>query len=314
MSNEIEKVVIIGSGCAGLTAALYTARAQLKPVVLTGAMPGGLLTTTSIVENFPGWPEGIDGTDLMINLQQQAERFGAEVRFGSTVESVDLSERPFKLTVDGEPMLAQTLIVASGAGHRHLGLDSEKKLDKKGVTYCATCDGALPMFRDQPLVVIGGGDSACEEATYLTRFASKVYLIHRRNELRASKVMAERALANDKIEPVWDSEIAEILGEAEDKVTGVRLKNNKTGEESTLDCSGVFIAIGHVPNTQIFEGQLDRDDAGYILRKEGSRTNVEGVFVAGDCSDKVYRQAITAAGMGCAAAIDAERLLASEDQ
>ena len=314
MSNEIEKVVIIGSGCAGLTAALYTARAQLKPVVLTGAMPGGLLTTTSIVENFPGWPEGIDGTDLMIKLQQQAERFGAEVRFGSTVESVNLSERPFRLTVDGEPMLAQTLIVASGAGHRHLGLESEKKLDKKGVTYCATCDGALPIFRDQPLVVVGGGDSACEEATYLTRFASKVYLIHRRDELRASKVMAERALANDKIEPVWDSEVAEILGEAEDKVTGVRLKNNKTGEESTLECAGVFIAIGHVPNTQIFEGQLDRDDAGYILRQEGSRTNVEGVFVAGDCSDKVYRQAITAAGMGCAAAIDAERLLASEDQ
>jgi thioredoxin reductase (NADPH) len=314
MSNEIEKVVIIGSGCAGLTAALYTARAQLKPVVLTGAMPGGLLTTTSIVENFPGWPEGIDGTDLMINLQQQAERFGAEVRFGSTVDSVDLSERPFKLTVDGEPMLAQTLIVASGAGHRHLGLESEKKLDKKGVTYCATCDGALPMFRDQPLVVVGGGDSACEEATYLTRFASKVYLIHRRDELRASKVMAERALANNKIEPVWDSEIAEILGEAEGKVTGVRLKNNKTGEESTLDCAGVFVAIGHVPNTQIFESQLDQDDAGYILRQEGSCTNVEGVFVAGDCSDKVYRQAITAAGMGCAAAIDAERLLASEDQ
>lgn len=314
MSNEIEKVVIIGSGCAGLTAALYTARAQLKPVVLTGAMPGGLLTTTSIVENFPGWPDGIDGTDLMINLQQQAERFGAEVRFGSTVDSVDLSERPFKLTVDGEPMLAQTLIVASGAGHRHLGLESEKKLDKKGVTYCATCDGALPMFRDQPLVVVGGGDSACEEATYLTRFTSKVYLIHRRDELRASKVMAERALANNKIEPIWDSEIAEILGEAEDKVIGVRLKNNKTGEESTLDCAGVFVAIGHVPNTQIFEGQLDQDSAGYILRQEGSCTNVQGVFVAGDCSDKVYRQAITAAGMGCAAAIDAERLLASEDQ
>ena len=314
MSNEIEKVVIIGSGCAGLTAALYTARAQLKPVVLTGAMPGGLLTTTSIVENFPGWPDGIDGTDLMINLQQQAERFGAEVRFGSTVDSVDLSERPFKLTVDGEPMLAQTLIVASGAGHRHLGLESEKNLDKKGVTYCATCDGALPMFRDQPLVVVGGGDSACEEATYLTRFASKVYLIHRRDELRASKVMAERALANNKIEPIWDSEIAEILGEAEDKVIGVRLKNNKTGEESTLDCAGVFVAIGHVPNTQIFEGQLDQDSAGYILRQEGSCTNVQGVFVAGDCSDKVYRQAITAAGMGCAAAIDAERLLASEDQ
>jgi len=314
MSNEIEKVTVIGSGCAGLTAALYTARAQLKPVVLTGAMPGGLLTTTSVVENFPGWPEGIDGTELMIKLQQQAERFGAEVRFGSEVEAADFSQRPFKIVVDGEEMFTQTLIIASGAGHRHLGLDSEKKLDKKGVTYCATCDGALPMFRDQPLVVVGGGDSACEEATYLTRFASKVYLIHRRDELRASKVMAERALANDKIEPVWDSEVAEILGEAEDKVTGVRVENNKTGEESTLDCAGVFIAIGHVPNTQIFVDQLDQDDAGYILRQEGSRTNVEGVFVAGDCSDKVYRQAITAAGMGCAAAIDAERLLASEDQ
>ena len=313
MPDEIQNVVIIGSGCAGLTAALYTARARLEPTVLTGAMPGGLLTTTSIVENYPGFPEGIDGTELMINMQQQAERFGAQVKFGSTVEAVDLSERPFKLTVDGEPMLANTLIIASGAGHRHLGLLSEQALDKKGVTYCATCDGALPMFRDQPLVVVGGGDSACEEATYLTRFGSKVHLVHRRDELRASKIMAERTLANDKVEPVWDSEVAEILGEAEGKVTGVRLKNNKTGEESTLDCAGVFIAIGHVPNTQIFEGQLEMDDAGYILRTEGAQTSVPGVFVAGDCSDKVYRQAITAAGMGCAAAIEAERLLASED-
>ena len=313
MPDEIQNVVIIGSGCAGLTAALYTARARLEPTVLTGAMPGGLLTTTSIVENYPGFPEGIDGTELMINMQQQAERFGAQVKFGSTVEAVDLSERPFKLTVDGEPMLANTLIIASGAGHRHLGLPSEQALDKKGVTYCATCDGALPMFRDQPLVVVGGGDSACEEATYLTRFGSKVHLVHRRDELRASKIMAERTLANDKVEPVWDSEVAEILGEAEGKVTGVRLKNNKTGEESTLDCAGVFIAIGHVPNTQIFEGQLEMDDAGYILRTEGAQTSVPGVFVAGDCSDKVYRQAITAAGMGCAAAIEAERLLASED-
>ena len=312
MSNEIEKVTVIGSGCAGLTAALYTARAQLKPVVLTGAMPGGLLTTTSVVENFPGWPEGIDGTELMIKLQQQAERFGAEVRFGSEVEAVDFSQRPFKMVVDGEEMFTQTLIIASGAGHRHLGLESEKKLDKKGVTYCATCDGALPMFRDQPLVVVGGGDSACEEATYLTRFARKVYLVHRRNELRASKVMAARALNHEKIEPVWDSEITEILGE--DKVTGVRLKNNKTNDKSVIDCAGVFIAIGHVPNTQIFQGQLDMDEEGYIIRKKNSQTSVEGVFVAGDCSDKVYRQAITAAGMGCAAAIEAERLLASENQ
>jgi|TARA_B100001971_G_scaffold215006_1_gene256343 thioredoxin reductase (NADPH) len=314
MANNIQKVVIIGSGCAGLTAALYCARAQLAPTVLTGAMPGGLLTTTSIVENFPGFPDGVDGTDLMINMQQQAERFGANVEFGSTAENVDLSVRPFNLTVDGGEMLAQTIIIASGAGHRHLGLDSEKKLDKKGVTYCATCDGALPMFRNQPLVVVGGGDSACEEATFLTRFASKVYLLHRRDELRASRTMAERALSNEKIELVWDTEVAEILGAEQDKVTGVRLNNNKTGEEQVIDCAGVFIAIGHVPNTRIFQGQLEMDRSGYITRIEGAQTSVPGVFVAGDCSDKVYRQAVTAAGMGCAAAIEAERFLAPEDQ
>ena len=314
MANDVEDVVIIGTGCAGLTAALYSARACLEPTVLTGAMPGGLLTTTSIVENYPGFPEGVDGTDLMIQMQEQAERFGAKIKFGSTVEAVDLSGRPFRLTVDGAEMFARTVIIASGAGHRHLGLESETQLDKKGVTYCATCDGALPMFRDQPLVVVGGGDSACEEATFLTRFGSKVYLVHRRDELRASKIMAERALSNEKIEPVWDSEVAEILGVAEGKVTGVRLKNNQTGEEQSIDCAGVFVAIGHVPNTQIFKGQIDLDDAGYILRTNGSSTSVPGVFVAGDCSDKVYRQAVTAAGMGCAAAIDAERLLASEDQ
>ena len=314
MAIDIQKVAIIGSGCAGLTAALYAARAQLAPIVFTGAMPGGLLTTTSIVENYPGFPEGVDGTDLMISMQQQAERFGAIVKFGSTVENVNLSDRPFKLTVDGSEILTQTLIIASGAGHRHLGLDSEKNLDKKGVTYCATCDGALPMFRDQPLVVVGGGDSACEEATFLTRFASRVYMVHRRDELRASKIMAERALSNQKIEPTWDSEVAEILGAEQGKVTGVRLNNNKTGEEKTIDCAGVFIAIGHVPNTQIFKGQLEMDDAGYIIRTEGAQSSVRGVFVAGDCSDKVYRQAVTAAGMGCAAAIEAERLLASENQ
>ena len=314
MASEIQKVAIIGSGCAGFTAALYTARAQLAPIVLTGAMPGGLLTTTSIVENYPGFPEGVDGTDLMISMQQQAERFGAKVKFGSTVENVDLRNRPFKLVVDGSEMLTQTLIIASGAGHRHLGLNSEKILDKKGVTYCATCDGALPMFRDQPLVVVGGGDSACEEATFLTRFASKVYLVHRRDELRASKIMANRTLTHEKIELIWNSEVAEILGAEEGKVTGVRLNNNKTGEEQRIDCAGVFIAIGHVPNTQIFRGQLEMDDAGYIVRVEGAQTSVPGVFVAGDCSDKVYRQAVTAAGMGCAAAIEAERFLASDDQ
>ena len=312
MANDVENVVIIGSGCAGLTAALYTARARLEPTVLTGAMPGGLLTTTSIVENYPGFPEGVDGTDLMIQMQQQAERFGAKIKFGSTVEAADLSVRPFRLTVDGAEMIAQTIIIASGAGHRHLGLDSEARLDKKGVTYCATCDGALPMFRDQPLVVVGGGDSACEEATFLTRFASKVYLVHRRDELRASKIMAERTLENEKIEMAWDSEVKEILGE--DKVSGVRLRNNKTDAEQTVECAGVFVAIGHIPNTQIFKGQLEMDDAGYIIRTEGAQTSVPGVFVAGDCSDKVYRQAVTAAGMGCAAAIEAERLLAAENQ
>ncbi len=308
----MEKVVIIGSGCAGLTAALYTARANLKPLVLTGLQPGGLLTTTSIVENYPGFPEGIDGYELMVRMQKQAERFGARVQFGS-VEAVDFSRRPFKLTVDGEPVETMTLIIASGASHRRLGLDSEAKLEKKGVTYCATCDGALPMFRQQPLVVVGGGDSACEEATYLTRFASVVHLVHRRNELRASEIMAERALANPKIKPVWDSAVTEVLGEQEDKVTGVRLKNLKSGAESVLPAAGVFVAIGHLPNTQMFKGVIDMDENGYIIPKAGTETNVSGVFVAGDCSDHVYRQAITAAGQGCAAAIDVERYLCGQN-
>ncbi len=306
----MEKVVIIGTGCAGLTAALYTARANLNPLVLTGIMPGGLLTTTSIVENFPGFPEGVDGFELMTRMQKQAERFGARVKYG-TVESVCLQKKPFVLTVDGEPVQAETIIIASGAGHRHLGLDSEHLLEKKGVTYCATCDGALPMFRNQPLIVVGGGDSACEEATYLTRFASVVYLIHRRDSLRASKIMAERTLQNPKIKPVWDSVVTEVLDVKQDKVTGVRVKNIKTNEEKVLDCAGVFVAIGHVPNTQVFKGQIDMDADGYVIPKHGMQTNVEGVFVAGDCSDRVYRQAVTAAGMGCAAAIEAERYLAS---
>jgi thioredoxin reductase (NADPH) len=309
----MENVVIIGSGCAGWTAALYTARANLKPLVITGEQPGGLLTTTSIVENFPGFPEGVDGYELMTKMQAQAERFGTRVKFGSIVQSVDFSQRPFVLTIDGEQVQTKTVIIATGASHRHLGLPSEDLLEKKGVTYCATCDGALPQFRNQPLVVVGGGDSACEEAMYLTRFGSVVYLIHRRDSLRASKIMADRALANPKIKPVWDSVVTEVLDVKQDKVTGVRVKNLKTNAESVIDCAGVFVAIGHVPNTQIFKPFINTDENGYIIRTEGAATNVPGVFVAGDCSDHVYRQAITAAGMGCAAAIEAERLLAAEN-
>ncbi len=310
----MENVIIIGSGCAGLTAALYTARADLAPLVVTGIMPGGLLTTTTIVENYPGFIDGIDGFQLMMNMQKQAERFGARLRSLSRVESVDLSQRPFAVTVDGEVILTKTLIVATGAGHRHLGIESEHLLENKGVTYCATCDGALPMFRNKPLVVVGGGDSACEEALYLTRFASTVHLVHRRNELRASKIMADRVLGHPKIKPVWDSQVLEILDVSKDEVTGVRLQNLKTGAESTLDCSGVFIAIGLVPSTQLFTGVLAIDEAGYFKLTEGSKTNVPGVFIAGDCADKVYRQAITAAGMGCMAAIDCERFLQEEAQ
>jgi thioredoxin reductase (NADPH) len=246
----------------------------------------------------------------MTRMQKQAERFGAKVKF-ATVEAVDVSKKPFMLTVDGETVQTETIIIASGAGHRHLGLPSEDLLEKKGVTYCATCDGALPMFRNQPLVVVGGGDSACEEATYLTRFASTVYLIHRRDTLRASRIMAERTLAHEKVKPVWDSVVTEVLDVKQNKVTGVRVKNLKTNEEKVIDCAGVFVAIGHVPNTQLFKGVIDMDEAGYVIPKRGTETNVPGVFVAGDCSDHVYRQAITAAGMGCAAAIDAERYLSA---
>jgi thioredoxin reductase (NADPH) len=272
-------------------------------------MQGGLLTTTTIVENYPGFVEGIDGYQLMMNMQQQAERFGARIRSLATVESVELGARPFAVTVDGERIEAQTIIIATGAGHRHLGIESEHLLENKGVTYCATCDGALPMFRNKPLVVIGGGDSACEEALYLTRFGSVVHLIHRRDSLRASKIMADRVLAHPKIKPVWNSEVVEILDVAKDEVTGVRVRDTVTGAETTIDCAGVFIAIGLVPNTGLFKGVIDMDESGYIKPVEGGKTNVPGVFVAGDCADKVFRQAITAAGMGCMAAIDCERYL-----
>ena len=306
----MENVVIIGSGCAGWTAAIYTARANLSPLLITGQQPGGLLTTTSIVENFPGFRNGVEGTALMMEMQEQATRFGTRVEYLSRVDSVDFSGTPLKFTVDGKVIESRSIIVAVGAGHRHLGVHGEHELENKGVTYCATCDGALPIFRNKPLVVVGGGDSACEEAMYLTRFASQVYLIHRRDSLRASRIMAERTLANEKITPVWYSVVEEVLDVSQDKVTGVRLKNTVTGEASTLDCAGVFVAIGHTPNTQIFQNQLTMTEAGYIVLGEGSRTNVRGVFAAVDCADSVYRQAITAAGMGCAAAIDAERYLA----
>src|SRR5512136_2250205 len=235
----MEKVVIIGSGCAGLTAALYAARANLRPLLLTGHQPGGLLTTTTIVENYPGFPEGVDGYELMSRMQKQAEKFGARVQFAS-VEAADLSRRPFVLTVDGEPVETEALIIASGASHRHLGLETEVKLENKGVTYCATCDGALPVFRNQPLVVVGGGDSACEEALYLSTFGSTVYLIHRRDALRASKIMADRALSHPKIKLVWDSVVTEVLDPAQEKVTAVKLRNVKTGAETTLPCAGLF--------------------------------------------------------------------------
>jgi len=310
--SDIKNIVIIGSGCAGWTAAIYTARANLKPLVVTGRMPGGLLTTTSIVENYPGFRDGIDGGKLMEEMRQQAERFGARARSNSLVEKVDLSRSPFRLTVDGEIIESRSVIIATGAGHRHIGLESEQKLEMKGVTYCATCDGPLPVFRNKPLVVVGGGDSACEEALYLTRFASQVHLVHRRDQLRASKIMAERLLTHSKIQPIWDTVVEDILDVNKDAVTAVELKNIKTQRQTTLSCAGVFIAIGHVPSTELFRGQLQMNEAGFlIVQSPTTKTSVPGVFACGDCVDHIYRQAVTAAGTGCSAAIDAERYLAA---
>jgi thioredoxin reductase (NADPH) len=309
----MEEVVIVGTGCAGLTAAIYTGRANLAPLVLTGTQPGGLLTTTTTVENFPGFPEGIDGFQLMQNLQKQAERFGARVKFG-TLESVDFSGRPLKLIVDGEPILARTVIVATGSSPRRLGLESETLLENRGVTYCATCDGALPQFRHQPLVVVGGGDSALEEASYLTRFATEVHVIHRRDTFRASVIMQERALKNPKIKPVWNSIVTEVLDLAQNKVTGVKVKNIVTGQTETIPCAGVFVAVGHTPNTKVFGDALALESNGTIRLHGGQATNISGVFAAGDVADSVYRQAITAAGTGCAAAIEAERFLGEQPE
>jgi thioredoxin reductase (NADPH) len=301
-------VVILGSGCAGLTAAVYAARANLRPLLVDGHETGGQLSLTTDVENFPGFPQGILGPELIENMRQQAARFGTDYLSG-TATAADLSRRPFRITIDGERgIFAKALIIASGASARLLGLPGERRLIGHGVSTCATCDGFF--FKDREIMVVGGGDSALEEGTFLTKFASRVTIVHRRDSLRASKIMQDRAMKNPKITFVWDSEVTEIHGV--DKVESVRLKNLKTGTLTEMKIHGLFVAIGHVPNTKIFEGQIDMDKAGYIRTREGSRTNVSGVFAAGDCHDFVYRQAITAAGSGCKAAIDAERFLEAE--
>jgi len=301
----MENVIIIGAGAAGLTSAIYTARAGLTPLVIEGMQPGGQLTTTTEVENFPGFPEGIDGSVLMAQMRAQAERFGAKFLLTEVVKS-DFSSRPFKLILTGdEEVEAKAIIIATGATARYLGLPSEDKFKGRGVSACATCDGAF--YRDVPVVVVGGGDTACEEAIFLTRFASKVTLIHRRDKLRASKVMAKRTMEHEKIEIAWDSVVDEVLGD-DTGVTGVRIKNVKTNEFSEIPCAGYFSAIGHKPNTTAFEGQLEMDAVGYLITN-GVKTKIEGVFAAGDVCDSVYRQAITAAGTGCAAGLEAERFL-----
>jgi len=310
-SAEQQRIVIIGSGPAGYTAALYAARANLAPIVYEGLEPGGQLTTTTDVENYPGYVNGVLGPAMMEDFKAQATRFGAEVRYGS-VTDLDLSHRPFKIVIDDESGLtSDTLVVATGASARYLGLENEKRLLGRGVSACATCDGAF--FRDMDLAIVGGGDTAMEESLFLTRFASKVWLIHRRDELRASQIMQQRVKDHPKIEIVWNTVVTDVLGT--DEVTGVQLKDVNDRNERDLPVSGFFVAIGHTPNTTLFQPWLDMDDQGYIKTLPGStQTNIPGIFACGDAQDHVYRQAITAAGTGCMAAIDAERFLASGSQ
>jgi thioredoxin reductase (NADPH) len=302
-------VVIVGSGCAGNTAAIYAARANLQPLVVKGREAGGQLSLTTEVENFPGFPEGINGPDLVENMKLQAERFGAVYRDGEIVEA-DLSRRPFRLSLEGERIEARTLIIASGARARWLGLPAEQRLIGHGVSSCATCDGFF--YRDKQIMVVGGGDSAMEEANFLTRFGREVALVHRRDSFRASKIMLDRARQNPKIEFVMNTVVDDVYDVHKNIVTGVKLKNLATGESWERDVDGLFVAIGHIPNTAVFRGQLDLDADGYIITHGGARTDIHGVFHAGDVQDRVYRQAITAAGAGCMAAIEAERLLEEE--
>ena len=305
----MHNVIIIGSGCAGNTAAIYTARASLKPLVLIGHEPGGQLSLTSVVENFPGFPKGVDGPELVENMKLQAEAFGAEYVYG-TVDEADLSSRPFKINVEGEWHETRTLIIASGASARWLGLPNEQKLIGHGVSSCATCDGAF--YRDRKVIVIGGGDSAMEEANFLTRFASEVTLIHRRPQFRASKIMLERARSNPKVKFLGSTVVDDIYDVEQNSVTGVKLRNLDDERVWDQPVDGFFLAIGHVPNTKAFRGQIDLDPEGYIISHGGARTNIKGVFHAGDVQDRTYRQAVTAAGMGCMAAIEAERFLEAE--
>lgn len=311
MSKQEVKVLIIGSGPAGYTAAIYAARAGLKPVLYTGGQPGGQLTTTNDVENFPGYPEGINGPQMMMDLQKQAERFGTQIHY-ALATSVDFSGYPHKVIIDEkDEIIAETVIIATGATAKYLGIPSEEKFANRGVSACAVCDGYF--YRGKEVAVVGAGDSAAEEATYLANLCTKVHLIVRRDEMRASKIMQHRVLNTPNIEIHWNTETDEILGD-DSGVTGVRLLNNKTGEKKEISVQGFFLAIGHKPNTDIFKGFLDMDETGYIKVQPGStRTNVEGVFAVGDAADRVYRQAITAAGTGCMGALDAERFLAARE-